>query len=142
MYGGADDGQSTTSRVPEAQMSAIILLIDDDRRIRSSLGRLLRVLSYEVIEAADWNAALDLTLANRPHVVVTDLHMPQRSGIDIARLVRGHPRFGDIPIIALTATPPRDDETIALFHAILEKPCAAEDLTRALNEALQSRPLH
>jgi CheY-like chemotaxis protein len=121
------------------QMTAAILLIDDDPRIRSSLGRLLRVLSYEVVEAANWNVALELTSGIRPDVVVTDLHMPESSGIDIARLVRSHPEFGDVPIIALTATPPRDTETVALFHAILEKPCAAEDLNRVLNEALQPR---
>ncbi|HEY0938619.1 MAG TPA: response regulator [Steroidobacter sp.] len=121
-------------------MSAIVLLIDDDHRIRSSLGRLLRVLSYHVIEAADWNAALQLTAADQPNVVVTDLHMPERSGIDIARLVRSHPQFSHIPIIALTATPPGDDETIALFHAILEKPCTADELKRVLEDALQPGP--
>ncbi len=38
-------------------MNAVVLLIDDDRRIRNGLGRLLRVLSYDVVEAADWDAA-------------------------------------------------------------------------------------
>lgn len=123
----------------ESKMSAIVLLIDDDHRIRSSLGRLLRVLSYRVVEAADWNTALQLTATNRPDVVITDLHMPERSGIDIARLIRDHPQFSHIPIVALTATPPGDDETIALFQAILEKPCTAEDLKRVLEEALQPR---
>lgn len=118
---------------------SVVLLIDDDRRIRNSLGRLLRVLSYDVVEASDWQMALELTADHRPDVVVTDLHMPQHSGVDIARLLRSHPELGDTPIIALTATPPRDDETISLFHAILEKPCAAEDLKRALTDALQTR---
>jgi CheY-like chemotaxis protein len=120
-------------------MSSVVLLIDDDRRIRTSLGRLLRVLSYDVVEAASWDDALILVTANRPDVVITDLHMPERSGVDVARLLRGHPELGDIPLIALTATPPRDEETISLFHAILEKPCSAEDLTRVLTSALQSR---
>ena len=120
-------------------MSAVVLLIDDDRRIRNSLGRLLRVLSYQAVEAADWDAALVLAAAQRPDVVVTDLHMPEHSGVDIARRLRSHPELGGIPIIALTATPPRDDETISLFHAVLEKPCAAEDLKRALTDALQVR---
>jgi two-component system cell cycle response regulator DivK len=118
---------------------SVVLLIDDDRRIRNSLGRLLRVLSFDVVEAPDWETALELTANNRPDVVVTDLHMPEHSGVDIARLLRNHPEFGDTPIIALTATPPRDDETISLFHTILEKPCAAEDLERALTDALQRR---
>lgn len=121
-------------------MSATVLLIDDDHRIRNSLGRLLRVLSYHVIEAADWNAAAELISTHRPDVVVTDLHMPERSGKDIARLVRSHPQFNHIPIIALTATLPGDEETIGLFHAVLEKPCTAEDLKRVLGEALKSRP--
>jgi CheY-like chemotaxis protein len=124
--------------VTELQMNAVVLLIDDDRRIRSSLGRLLRVMSYDVVEAADWGAALELAAERRPDVVVTDLHMPEHSGVDIARLLRSHPELGDTPIIALTATPPRDDETISLFHSVLEKPCAAEDLRRALTEALQA----
>ncbi|GFE82681.1 hypothetical protein GCM10011487_46810 [Steroidobacter agaridevorans] len=119
-------------------MNAVVLLIDDDRRIRNSLGRLLRVMSYDVVEAADWDAALELAAEHRPDVVVTDLHMPEHSGVDIARLLRSHPEFGHTPIIALTATPPRDDETISLFHSVLEKPCAAEDLQRALTEALQT----
>jgi CheY-like chemotaxis protein len=120
-------------------MSRVVLLIDDDRRIRTSLGRLLRVLSYDVVEAASWDDALILVSANRPDVVITDLHMPERSGVDVARLLRSDPVLGDIPLIALTATPPRDEETISLFHAILEKPCSAEDLTRVLTSALQSR---
>jgi CheY-like chemotaxis protein len=131
-----EQARARKRRIPEAQMS-VVLLIDDDRRIRNSLGRLLRVLSYDVVEASDWESALELTIDHRPDVVVTDLHMPEHSGVDIARLLRGHPEFGDTPIIALTATPPRDDETISLFHTILEKPCAAEDLERALTEALQ-----
>lgn len=118
-------------------MSVVVLLIDDDRRIRASLGRLLRVLSFDVIEAPNWEAALELTAGNRPNVVVTDLHMPERSGVDIARLARTHPQFSDIPIIALTATPPRDEETISLFHSILEKPCSADELMHALTEATQ-----
>jgi CheY-like chemotaxis protein len=120
-------------------MSTVVLLIDDDLRIRNSLGRLLRVLSYEVVEAADWNAALELAAVQPPDVVVTDLHMPEHSGVDIARLLRSHPELSHIPVIALTATPPRDHETISLFHAVLEKPCAAEDLKRALTDALQAR---
>lgn len=120
-------------------MAAAVLLIDDDPRILSSLGRLLRVLSYEVVEAADWNVALQLTSTIRPDVVVTDLHMPESSGIDIARLLRNHPELRHIPIIALTASPPADNETVSLFHAILEKPCAAEDLHRVLHEALRPR---
>lgn len=117
---------------------SVVLLIDDDRRIRNSLGRLLRVLQFDVVEASNWETALELTADHRPDVVVTDLHMPEHSGVDIARLLRSHPEFGDTPVIALTATPPRDDETISLFHTILEKPCAADDLKRALNEALNS----
>ncbi len=109
------------------EMSAVVLLIDDDRRIRNSLGRLLRVLSYDVVEASDWESALELTVDHRPDVVVTDLHMPEHSGVDIARLLRGHPEFGDTPIIALTATPPRDDETISLVSSRSWKSrCAAK----------------
>jgi CheY-like chemotaxis protein len=118
-------------------MRAVVLLIDDDRRIRASLGRLLRVLSYEVIEAATCDAALHLATQKRPQVIVTDLHMPDCSGIEIAHMFRSHPHLSNIPIIALTATPPRDETTISLFHSILEKPCAAEDLTRALAAALR-----
>lgn len=118
-------------------MKPVILLIDDDRRIRASFGRLLRVLSYDVIEAANWDAALMLATATRPDVVITDLHMPERSGVDIARLLRDHAELGGIPLIALTATPPRDEETIALFHAILQKPCDAEELRQVLTSVLQ-----
>jgi chemosensory pili system protein ChpA (sensor histidine kinase/response regulator) len=119
-------------------MGATVLLIDDDQRIRTSLGRLLRIFSYDVVEAEQWCSALELTAGNRPDVVITDLHMPECSGTDIALLARRHPQLGGVPLIALTATPPRDFASIRLFHAILEKPCEAEALRCALHEALRS----
>ncbi len=78
--------------------------------------------------------------SSRPDVVVTDLPWPEHGGVDIARLRRNHPEFGEYAnhradrFLRL-----RDDETISLFpHRSGKTLCSRRSLKRALTEALQS----
>lgn len=62
---------------------ATILVVDDDADIRSVLRRLLERAGHRVTEADSARAAIDSVLGDeRPDVVVSDVLMPERSGID------------------------------------------------------------
>lgn len=64
------------------------LIADDSRVFRAWMGELLRERGFEVIEAGDGREALDLTLSQRPTLVVLDALMPLMSGFDVLTKMR------------------------------------------------------
>lgn len=116
---------------------SVVLVVDDVQSIRTGLMRLLRAHGYEVLDAASSESALAIANEKRPDVIILDLHMPGHSGVDTALALRSNPELAQTPLIAFTATPPRDEATIRLFNAVLEKPCNAAELMRALSAALR-----
>lgn len=80
------------------------LVIDDSRAMRLILGRMLRDLGFEVTEAPDGRAALDLLEGGlAPVLVLVDWNMPQMSGIDFIQAVR-HPPYSLTAKIVMVTT--------------------------------------
>ena len=67
---------------------ARILVIDDDSLIRETLRRMLEGAGHEVAEAEDGAAGLKAVSAQRPDLVVTDIYMPGKEGIETIRELR------------------------------------------------------
>ena len=66
---------------------ARVLLVEDEHDIRDNTAELMRILGYEVLEAASAEAAL-AQLDQKPDIVLTDLHLPGMQGEELARLVK------------------------------------------------------
>ena len=81
-----------------------VLVVDDEPPIRKLLRLGLRAQGYEVWEAPNGKAALDL-LEKGPDVVILDLGLPDMRGLDLLRTIRG--RNEALPVIVLSS---RDDE--------------------------------
>jgi two-component system response regulator MprA len=79
---------------------ATILVVDDDPKIRSVLGRGLRFEGYDVQLAADGYEALRLARAMPPDLVVLDVMLPGMDGMEVCRRLR---RGTGAPILMLTA---------------------------------------
>jgi two-component system response regulator MprA len=77
-----------------------ILVVDDDPKILSVLGRGLRFEGYNVHLAADGQEALRIARATPPDLVVLDVMMPGMDGLEVARRLR---RGMSVPILMLTA---------------------------------------
>ncbi|MBW2058845.1 MAG: response regulator [Deltaproteobacteria bacterium] len=60
-----------------------ILLVDDEEVIRDALGGLLMEEGYEVVEAEDGSEAIEKLSAEKFDIVITDIKMPGKSGIDV-----------------------------------------------------------
>ncbi|QGG96216.1 response regulator transcription factor [Actinomarinicola tropica] len=78
-----------------------ILVVDDDRAIRESLGRALTLEGYEVDLAADGAAALESLRTDPPEAVVLDVMMPNVDGLTVCRVLRAE--GNRTPILMLTA---------------------------------------
>jgi CheY-like chemotaxis protein len=116
----------------EDELNAVILVVDDNPSVRASTSRLLRAHGYTVSTAS--NATLAVQRANEVHpdVILMDLHMASHSGIDTAREIRQIAELSNIPIIAISATPPDSVYLSALFAAVLHKPCPSAELIAAI----------
>jgi CheY-like chemotaxis protein len=115
-----------------------ILLVDDDMSVRRSLGRLLRAHDYEVLEADNATAALEMLTLHHPSVIVMDMVMPGTDSLDAVRRIKREPRTAAVPIIALSASPPSAPLDRALFAHIMLKPADTPGLLDAIAVAVRS----
>src|SRR5215203_5549379 len=76
-----------------------ILVVDDEPQITRVLRRSLSAHRFEVRTAADGESALDTLSDFRPDLVITDLQMPELSGLELCRRIR---TFSQVPIIVLS----------------------------------------
>ena len=120
-----------------------VLIADDEPNIRLLVRASLRSEAYSVLEVEDGDAAWEVIRAHRCAVVLLDLQMPGKSGLEVARLVKGHPRLRDTYVIILTAR--ADVEVVAACIAAgadlyLTKPFSPHELRDAVARALRIGP--
>jgi CheY-like chemotaxis protein len=106
------------------------MLVDDDADALTSLENVLRHHGAEVLRAASADQAMRILEAHQPGVIVSDLSMPERDGLDLIRAVRqlAGPA-GDVPAILLSAhvaSEHRANASAAGFQLYIEKPVRPE----------------
>jgi len=80
-----------------------ILIIDDEAEIRKMLSRLLTHRGHRVLEAERGHQALRMVKEYAPDLIVLDAMLPEVHGFEIARRIKGSQRYGQIPIIMVSA---------------------------------------
>lgn len=89
-----------------------VWVIEDERAISSALEILLVHAGYEIAVFARGAAFLDHLASSAPDLILLDLNLPDRDGLDLCREVRRRPAY--IPIIMLTARNEPIDKLIGL----------------------------
>jgi response regulator NasT len=114
-----------------------VLIAEDEALIRMDLAEMLREEGYEIVgEAGDGQEAVDLAELHKPDLVIMDVKMPRRDGLDAAAEIAGK-RIA--PIVVLTAFSQRDlveRARDAGAMAYLVKPFTISDLIPAIELAL------
>ncbi len=95
-----------------------VLVVDDEQSILTLLQYNLQQAGYEVITAMDGEEGRDLTLSEKPDLVVLDLMLPKMDGVEVCKQLRQQRNF--TPILMLTA---KDDE----FDKVLGLELGADD---------------
>jgi two-component system, response regulator PdtaR len=125
-----------TGSPSDAERPRRVLVAEDEALIRLDLAEMLREEGYEVVgEAGDGQEAVDLAESLKPDLVIMDVKMPRRDGIDAASEIAGK-RIA--PIVILTAFSQRDlveRARDAGAMAYLVKPFAQADLVPAIEMA-------
>jgi two-component system response regulator AtoC len=119
-----------------------ILVVDDEKMIRWSLGEALRGWGYQPIEAETVAAALALFEAEAPAAVLLDINLPDGSGLGVLRQIRR--RQSDAVVIMITANV-LVDETIAALRGgaydFIGKPINLEELQVAIRNGIEASHL-
>jgi CheY-like chemotaxis protein len=120
----------------------LILVIDDDSRIRELIRRVLVKEGYEVVEAPDGKVGVALFEQKRPDLVITDILMPEMEGAETIIHIRSHRPHAKI--IAISGGSQLLDASVCLrvgemvgASAMLVKPINKSDLLRAVHELLK-----
>src|ERR1700719_562293 len=85
-----------------------ILIVEDNKCDGRLLTDILESRGYETLQTGDGSEAVNLALANLPDLILMDIQLPEISGLEVTRRLRGDERSRRIPIIALTARSCRD----------------------------------
>ncbi len=83
-----------------------LLLVDDDRGLRTLLRTTFEVFDIEVDEADSASVALKRVASHRPDVVVLDVHMPGMSGLELLRKLKTDEDTAGIGVVLLTGSTP------------------------------------
>lgn len=120
-------------------MNEKILIIEDDRSIRSFIRVLLTAQHYTVIEAEDGSGGITLALSNQPDVILLDLGLPDMDGLTVMREIHPH---CDAAVLVVSARGKENDKVSALDEGAddyLTKPFNAQELLARIRVALRHR---
>lgn len=81
----------------------LVLLADDEPKIRKPAARALEAAGLRVVTAADGREALDRILELPPDLVVLDVMMPRMDGFEVLKELKANPATASLPVIMLTA---------------------------------------
>ncbi|TME28029.1 MAG: response regulator [Chloroflexi bacterium] len=107
--GSHASGPAATAREVIRQMSTTarpdktVLVVEDDPWIRSLMADLLAGEGYSVVQASDGKAGLEMAEQNDPDVILLDLAMPEKSGLDVLHELKSSKPTRDIPVIVVSA---------------------------------------
>ena len=114
-----------------------ILVVDDDTPIRSLLRQELGDAGYQVKEAANGKAALDMVRLSKPDLIILDVMMPEINGFDVAAVLKNDPATMDIPIIILSIVQDKERGLKIGVDRYLTKPINTEQLFHEVDDLLE-----
>jgi EAL domain-containing protein (putative c-di-GMP-specific phosphodiesterase class I)/DNA-binding response OmpR family regulator len=128
-------------RPEAAQPASIVLVVEDDRDLRSLLVLALGRAGLETADAENGTAALRIIETQRIAVVVCDLGIPGMSGLDLVRALRERPESSTLPFLLMTGSGDGDTVIEALAAGaddFLAKPVRLEELVARVRAHLRT----
>jgi len=124
----------------EGKLKGTVLLIEDDRDIVEVLRYNLAKEGFRVLEARDGERGIETVVRNRPDLVVLDLMLPGKDGLEVCRRLRGQEDTRDLPILMLTAKSEEADVVVGLelgADDYMTKPFSPRELTARVRALLR-----
>ncbi len=118
-----------------------VLVVDDDPEIVTFLATLLELEGIESTVATSAAAALEKLEHGLPNLVLLDIAMPDRDGLDLCRALKKDPRTRDVPVFVVSARPGKDVVERALAagaEEFIRKPFENQELISRIRGRLSA----
>ena len=118
-----------------------VLVVDDDPEIVTFLSTLLELEGIESSVATSAAAALEQLAQMRPDLVLLDIAMPDRDGIDLCKELKRDPRTAEVPVFVVSARPGKDVVERALAagaEEFIRKPFENAELITRIRDRLST----
>lgn len=127
-----------------AATGPLVCVIDDDEQVRATLAEILRRSGYTIVLASDGDMGLEVVERSSPAIVITDIVMPNREGIETIREIRS--RFPAVRILAISGGGSKSSSTdfLELAYAlgaddVLAKPFRMAELLHKMGKLASPR---
>ncbi len=108
-----------------------ILAVDDEPHILKLVSFSLRAQGFEVLEASDGLAAVEMAEKEQPDLILLDVMMPALDGYEACRRIKANPATKDIPVVMLSAKSQKTEQSAGVQAGALDyicKPFTPKDL--------------
>jgi two-component system, NtrC family, response regulator PilR len=122
---------------------ALVLIVDDERGMRDFLKILLEKEGHKVITASRGAKALEILETKNVDLVVSDIRMPELSGIELLEIIKEN--TPDLPVIMITAFASPDDAVMAMKNGAFDyisKPFNVDEIVSVVHSATSKTPSH
>ena len=117
-----------------------VLVVDDFATMRRIIKNVLKQLGFtKVLEADDGTTALEILKENKVDLIISDWNMPNMTGLDLLKTIRGEKTTQSIPFLMVTAEAQKDNVIQAVQSGVsnyLVKPFTAEAIKEKLTQIL------
>lgn len=119
--------------------SSVVLLVEDSPTILLALRKVLERWEYKVITAKDGREAWAELQKKKPDIIISDIEMPELSGIELVKLMRSDLTLMDVPVILITANAEQflNVNKVVNVEGILQKPFEDKVLIDQIRYILQ-----
>jgi two-component system cell cycle response regulator DivK len=118
----------------------LILIVEDNDKNMKLARDILQVKGYRTIEAESAEVGVPLAAAQKPDLVLMDIHLPGMNGIEALKKLRASPETSGIPVLAFTASVmPQDRKEIMAggFNGFVSKPVNLKEFIVSIAKALE-----
>jgi len=118
-----------------------ILIAEDNNELRAFLKSILTV-KYDILEAENGRQALDIAKNSSPDMIITDVMMPEMTGLELAKAVKEDINISHIPLVMLTAKTDMENKLEALKYGVddyITKPFSSAYLEARIENLLKIR---
>src|SRR3984893_5610191 len=133
---------SMSSDVTPRSAPKRILIVEDNELNMKLLNDVLEAYGYDIVKTDSGAAVLELARTHRPDLVLMDIQLPDVSGLDAVRQLKGDSETREIPVIAVTAFAMAGDERRALdsgCDGYIAKPIMLREFLATIEEYLSGK---
>lgn len=120
-----------------------VLIIDDSKTMVAALGKMLRENHFNIFEALDGEAGLEVLRKNKPDLIFLDIILPGISGFDVLRRIRRSTYVGKIPVIVMSGNEAATEEYYVRrigANDFMRKPCSRAEVFSRVERLLDLKP--